>query len=90
MATKTRWLVSYESKDPAKPERMTFGVWASKYNQAITITGTFIYSRELHDSKEYDYVLDAKPSNDAATYEIPDDDEDHTVVVADESYNIDE
>lgn len=89
MSTKQRYLVSYKSLVPNEPNYMTFGVRAKNYNSAMTITKTFIYSKELHNHKDIDYVLHGVPSNTPAMYEIPSDDED-TIVIVDDKYNIDE
>lgn len=90
MATnRQRFLVIYKSNDPAVAEPITFGVYAKKYNQAISTVRAFIYAKELHKSKVCEYTLNAEPSNKPANHEIPDDDGDGiAVVVADDRYNI--
>ena len=54
------------------------------------MTKTFIYSKELHNHKEIDYVLNAVPSNTPAMHEIPSDEDEVPTVIADDKYNIDE
>lgn len=90
MSTKQRYLVHYKSLVPNEPNETTFGVFAKKYNQAISITRTFIYSRELHNHREIDYVLKAVPSNKPAIHEIPDDEDEGLPVMANDKYNMDE
>ena len=75
---------------PDEPNYMTFGVWAKNYNSAMTVTKTFIYSKELHNHKDIDYVLYGVPSNTPAMYEIPSDDDEDTTVILDDKYNMDE
>jgi hypothetical protein len=72
MATLTRYVGVYKSKDPAKSGTISFGVRAKKKSQALKKIREYIYAHELHDSKVYDYALDAEPSNKPALHEIPD------------------
>ena len=88
MSTKQRFLVHYKSLVPDQPNEMTFGVFAKKHNQALILTKTFIYSRELHNHRDIDYLLVALPSNEAAMHEIPDIDDEGTTVVDDDKYNM--
>jgi hypothetical protein len=66
-----RYLATYTYSGKNGKKKMTFGVYAKKYRQAITRTQVYIYQNDLHGDKTLGYDLTAEPSRAPADYEIP-------------------
>jgi len=67
-----KYLVTYTSSKPNEPAIKTYGIFAKKYNQAISEVRVYINKHGLHNSTTHTFNLEAAPSNKKADVEIED------------------